>query len=107
MSHNYSQPISTYIDQGLNFDLGWSESFTRKTIFMQENKNTSIGDEANKNAASPQKSDSSKNKVDPNTFPAAKQAADDIIRDPDLTPDKSKTADLDEGELARADNSND
>jgi hypothetical protein len=45
--------------------------------------------------------------VDPNTIPAAEQAAKDIELDPDLAPDESDTADLDEGELARADNSND
>ena len=43
----------------------------------------------------------------PNKIPAAKQAEADIAEDLDMQPDTSKTADLDEGELARADNSND
>jgi hypothetical protein len=47
------------------------------------------------------------NRPDPNTKPAAEQAAEDISQDADLAPDESGTADLDEGELARADNSND
>jgi hypothetical protein len=53
-----------------------------------------------------------KNKVkqpaaDPNKETAAEQAQQDIDHDPDMQPDTSTTADLDEGELARADNSND
>ena len=38
---------------------------------------------------------------------ASKSAERDISKDPDLQPDNSKAADLDEGELARLDNSND
>ena len=38
---------------------------------------------------------------------AAKTAERDISKDPDLQPDNSKSADLDEGELAKLDNSND
>jgi hypothetical protein len=44
---------------------------------------------------------------DPNKETAADQAQQDIGQDPDMQPDTSKSADLDEGELARADNSND
>ena len=44
---------------------------------------------------------------DPNKLPAAAQAELDMEADPDMQPDTSRTADLDEGELARADNSND
>jgi len=46
-------------------------------------------------------------KEDKNKNPAATQAEEDIRQDPDMQPDTSKTADLDEGELARVDNSND
>ncbi len=38
---------------------------------------------------------------------AAKLAEKDMSKDPDLQPDQSKAADLDEGELAQLDNSND
>jgi hypothetical protein len=38
---------------------------------------------------------------------AARTASADIRKDPDLQPDTTPSADLDEGELARLDNSND
>ena len=44
---------------------------------------------------------------EPAKNPAASEAEKDIRNDPDMQPDNSETADLDEGELARADNSND
>jgi hypothetical protein len=48
-----------------------------------------------------------KEEQDPNQKMAAEQADEDIQEDQDLQVDNSDTADLDEGELAKADNSND
>jgi hypothetical protein len=106
-SHNhYSKLISTFIDQGLNFDLGLLNSLTIQTTFMEEKKAKTPGNNGNRSTASDKETTANK-AVDPNTIPAAEQAADDISQDPDLAPDESDTADLDEGELARVDNSND
>jgi hypothetical protein len=60
-------------------------------MLMQDDKNKTTGKE-------PQ---------NPNTPSAATEAEKDISADPDMQPDTSETSDLDEGELARADNSND
>jgi len=48
-----------------------------------------------------------KDQEDANKTPALTEAEKDNENDPDLEPDDSGTADLDEGELARKDNSND
>ena len=53
------------------------------------------------------KKQAAKQPEDPNKNPAAAEAEKDIRQDPDMQPDDSETADMDEGELARADNSND
>jgi hypothetical protein len=72
---------------GLNFD-----SFGKRHIMLQQtDKNKVTGKEAE----------------DSDKTPAAAEAEKDISEDPDMQPDNSETADLDEGELARADNSND
>ena len=48
-----------------------------------------------------------KDQEDVNKTPAFTEAEKDIENDPDFEPDDIETADLDEGELARKDNSND
>ncbi|HMF70950.1 MAG TPA: hypothetical protein VK616_05725 [Flavitalea sp.] len=55
-----------------------------------------------KNKLQPEKAQEDVNKT-----PASTEAEKDIENDPDFEPDDSETADLDEGELARKDNSND
>ena len=71
-----------------------------------ENKTTAPANKSHSNKPGKQEnSKTGKPNADLNIQAAASSAADDISKDPDLAPDETNAADLDEGELARFGNS--